>query len=113
MSLSDLLEAVEDQIKAELEFVGIVVAGLHHVFKGQFCEVGKRFGGEVLEEGLGDLSDPLSGRISPGYGRELPYPQLQRGSIRRRCDAGGYCRTLNGRIPAGDRREVDPHDGSS
>ena len=50
-----LLEAVEDEVEAELVLVAVVVAGLEDVLDGQLGEARVLLGGELQQEGLREL----------------------------------------------------------
>ena len=61
------LQAVEDQVEAELELVAKVVAGLQDVLDGECREVRVFGGGELCEEGLGEhrgLDSLVEGQIA-------------------------------------------------
>lgn len=47
------VETFEDEIKAEVVFVAVVVAGLEDVLKGQLGEARVLLGGELQEERFG------------------------------------------------------------
>jgi hypothetical protein len=80
------LEAVEDEIEAELVLLAVVVAGLEYVLTGQLGEARVLLRGELQQKGLREL-----GGLFGGAKRETPFLQCKI----RRCS----CRGLRTRVP--------------
>jgi hypothetical protein len=66
------LEAVEDEIEAELALLAVVVAGLECVLTGQLGEARVLLRGELQQKGLREL-----GGLSGGAKRETPFLQCK------------------------------------
>ena len=81
------LETVEDQIEAVLEFVAVVVAGLHGVLGDELDEVRVLVHGERLEHALRHLGDLLRGIERQVHLRQSEAVDV---AIKERVGVGGH-----------------------